>query len=286
MAVFYSTCTASLSLSVESQLNKNRQTVKKFLKVKRFPFFRRPHRSWDKYMMADIQRIKGFQYVDANQSFSETFFLLQWFNVIQVHVRHFLACGSGNVVLMLDLSSRGSWPSFLHYPASLKTPKPMRPQPKLVDLLCATCHLIQIGPVRQCRAWCHGVIFITRAPRERWNSNSGPDEGLTVANGHWPLQPTVLLQGAAQSRWCCYFQGQKGLNNSSDSIIADQIMWCDILWGYFKAALYLICFHNDITAAVWAPRDELFYALKNTSLQSAGPSNTKSKAHSVSLHSI
>lgn len=139
MVVFYSSCTASLSLSVESQLNKNRQTVKKFLKVKRFPFFRRSHRSWDKYMMADVQRIKGFQYVDANQSFSETFFLLQWFNVILMHVRHFLACGSGNVVLILDLSSCGFWPSFLHYPASLKTPKPMRPQPKLVDALCTTC---------------------------------------------------------------------------------------------------------------------------------------------------
>lgn len=228
-AVFYSSCTASLSLSMESQLNKNRQTVKKVLKVKKFPFFRWSHRSWDKYMMADIQRIKGFQYVDANQSFSGTFFLLLRVNVILLHVRHFLACGSGNVVLILDLSSCGSWPSFLHYPASLKTPKPMRPQPKLVDLLCATCHLIQIGPVRQCRAWCHGVIFITRAPHERWNSNSGSDEGLMVVNGHWPLQPTLLLQGAAQSRWCCYFQGQKRLNNSSDFIITDQIMWCDML---------------------------------------------------------
>lgn len=178
-------------------------------------------------MMADIQRIKGFQYVDANQSFSSSFLL--WFNVMLMHVRDFLACGSGYVVLILDLSSCGSWPSFLHYSASLKTPKPMRPQPKLVDLLCATCHLIQIGPVRQCRAWCHGVIFITRAPHERWNSNSGPDEGLTVVNGHSPLQPTLLLQGAAQSRWCCYFQGQKTINNSSDFIIADQIMWRDIL---------------------------------------------------------
>lgn len=236
--------------------------------------------------MADIQRIKGFQYVDANQSFSETFFLLLWFNVNLMHVRHFLACGSGNVVLILALSSCGSWPSFLHYPASLKTPKPIRPQPKLVDLLCATCHLIQIGPVRQCRAWCHGVIFISRAPHERWNSNSSPDEGLTFVNGHCPLQPTLLLQGAAQSRWCCYLKGQKGINNLSDFIIADQIMWCDILSGYFKATLFLICFHNDITAAVWAPRDELFYALKNTSLEPAGPSNTKSKAHSVSLHSV
>lgn len=71
--VFYSSSTASVSLSVKSQLNKNRQTVKKVSKVKRFPFFRWSHRSWDKYMMADIQRIKGFQYVDANQSFSGTF---------------------------------------------------------------------------------------------------------------------------------------------------------------------------------------------------------------------
>lgn len=226
---FYSRCTASLSLPVESQLNKNTQTVKKVSKVKRFPFFWWSHRSWDEYMMAEIQRIKGFQYVDANQSFSGTLFLLLWFNVILMHVWHFLACGSGNVVLILDLSSCGSWPSFLHYPASLKTPKPMRPQTKLVDLLCATCHLIQRSPVRQCRAWCHGVIFITRAPHERWNSNSGPDEGLTVVNGHSPLQSTLLLQGAAQSRWCCYFQGQKEKTNSSDFMIADQIMWSDIL---------------------------------------------------------
>lgn len=119
--VFYSSSTASVSLSVKSQLNKNRQTVKKVSKVKRFPFLRWSHRSWDKYMMADIQRIKGFQYVDANQSFSGTFYLLLWFNVILMHVWHFLACGSGNVVLILDLSSCGSWPSFLNYPASLKT---------------------------------------------------------------------------------------------------------------------------------------------------------------------
>lgn len=145
-------------------------------------------------------------------------------------------------------------------------------------------HPNTIGPMRQW-VWCHGVIFITRAPHEHWNSNSGPDEGLSVVNGHCPLQPALLLQGTGSQLMALMFQGQKGINHSSDVLIADQIMWCDILYGYFKAAPFLICFQNDITAAVWAPR-ELFYAPKNTSLQPAGPSNTKSKAHSVSLYCI
>lgn len=117
-------------------------------------------------------------------------------NVILMHVRQLLACGSGNVVLILDLSSCGSWPSFLHYPASPKTPKPMWPQPKLVDLLCATCRLIQIGPMRQCGVWCHGVIFITRAPREHWNCKWTMSPAANVA----ATDETLRLVGVASSK--------------------------------------------------------------------------------------
>lgn len=66
---FYSHCTGSFVPNTGST-----KTEKGFQGKDGFQFFGDPA-GHDGTMMAAIQRIKRFQYVDANQSFSETFFL-------------------------------------------------------------------------------------------------------------------------------------------------------------------------------------------------------------------